>query len=64
MSWCSQKQEIVSLSSTEAEYIALCVGAKEAMWLRKFTDELGFGQTDATPILADNTSAIRLVENP
>jgi len=64
ISWCSQKQEVVALSSTEAEYIALCAGAKEACWLRKFAEDLGVTQTAPTEIKVDNTSAIRLVENP
>jgi len=64
ISWCSQKQDIVSLSSTEAEYIALAAGAKECMWLRKFLGELGVEQETPTKIFVDNTSAIRLAENP
>jgi hypothetical protein len=64
ISWTSQKQDIVSLSSTEAEYIALASGAREVMWLRNFAEELGEKQSNPTPILCDNTSSIRLVENP
>jgi len=32
--WCSRKQDIVSLSSTESEYIALTEGCKELQWIR------------------------------
>lgn len=63
ISWAAQKQEVVSLSSTEAEYIAVAYGAREGMWLRAFLKELGLPQ-GPTPVFADNTSAIRLVENP
>lgn len=41
VSWCSKRQPTVALSSTEAEYIALTLAAKEATWLRLLLTELG-----------------------
>lgn len=41
VSWCSKRQATVALSSTEAEYIALTLAAKEATWLRLLLTELG-----------------------
>jgi hypothetical protein len=35
VSWCSNKQSFVALTTTEAEYIALSVTVREAVWLRK-----------------------------
>lgn len=35
ISWCCRKQNMVAMSSTEAEYIALAETCKEAMWMRK-----------------------------
>ena len=64
ISWTSEKQSIVSLSSTEAEYIALSTGAKEALWLRQFLNELGAGSDSPTKVLVDNTSTINLAKNP
>lgn len=37
ISWHSHLQEIVALSSTEAEYIALSECVKQVLWLRKLT---------------------------
>lgn len=34
ISWCSRKQEIVALSTTEAEYVGLSNAAKEMQWLK------------------------------
>ena len=33
VSWSSKKEEIIALSMTEAEYVALTQAAKEAIWL-------------------------------
>ena len=46
VSWCSKKQPTVALSCTEAEYIALTLAAKEAMWLRLLLTKLGLIQPD------------------
>ena len=32
-SWKTRKQDIVALSTTEAEYIALTVASKEVIWM-------------------------------
>ncbi|CAG7730436.1 unnamed protein product, partial [Allacma fusca] len=63
ITWSSQKQPCIALSSTEAEYIALSSGSREIVWLRSFLKELGFPQNNPTPILVENQSAIRLVKN-
>lgn len=41
MSWYSEHQSMVALSLTEAEYVALTLAAKEAMWLWLLLRELG-----------------------
>ncbi len=46
VSWCSKRQPTVALSSTEAEYIALTLAAKEATWIRLLLTELGLLQPD------------------
>ncbi len=40
ISWSSKKQELVSQSTTEVEYVAATHVAKEAAWLCILTDDL------------------------
>ena len=39
-SWSSKKQEIISLSTMESEYVADTQGMKEALWLRNLLVEV------------------------
>ena len=64
ISWGSKKQQSVALSSTESEYMALAKATAEAIWLRRLLQELGFPQTNPTPIYSDSQSAIALTHNP
>ena len=38
--WSSKKQELVTLSTTEAEYVAATHAAKEAIWLQQLIREI------------------------
>ena len=62
--WSSKKQPIVSLSTTEAEFIAATACACQAIWLRRILEELQFKQVEATTFFCDNNSAIKLSKNP
>ena len=64
ISWKVNKQDKVSKSSTGAEYRAMSVACSEIIWLCGLLEELGFSQTSPTPLHVDNTSAIRITENP
>ena len=59
INWKSKLQPIVALSSAEAEYIALCDAGKEAIWLKRFIQELKFNQS-SVQIFIDNQSAIQM----
>jgi hypothetical protein len=64
VSWSSKKQPTVALSTAEAEYMAASNATKEAIWLRVLLEDLGFPQTKATTIHADNQGCIALSRNP
>jgi transposase InsO family protein len=65
VSWTSRRQSIVTLSSTEAEYVALTETFREAAWLRGLLTELGFEKSSLEPLLVleDNQSTIQLTTN-
>ncbi|XP_042056179.1 secreted RxLR effector protein 161-like [Salvia splendens] len=60
--WMSKKQPIVTLSTCEAEYVAVSVC--HAIWLRSLLSELGWPQNEPTTIYVDNKSVIALSKNP
>ena len=62
LNWSSKKQRIVTLSSTEAEYIALSECAQEMKFEWMLLNELLDQATPAT-IHEDNTGAIFLAKN-
>lgn len=64
VTWKSEQQSHVTLATAESEYVALCEGVKEAIWLQNLLDELGYGQDDKIKMLCDNLSTIRWVKNP
>ena len=41
ISWASNLQKIITLSTTEAKYVATTVVGNEIIWLHGFLDELG-----------------------
>ena len=62
VNWSLRKQQTVTLSSTEAEYIALAESCQEALFMNSLLDEL-IGETNTAVIYEDNTGAIFLVKN-
>lgn len=63
ISWKCKKQTCVSLSSTEAEFVALCETAKEALWIRYVLSDLNRLFEKPTTIFEDNQSYIKMFEN-
>ena len=63
VSWSSRKQELVTLSTAEAEYVAATHAAKEGIWLRNFIGEVFTPFTDPTILHCDNQSAVAIATN-
>jgi len=64
ITWGSKKQSVVSLSTTEAEYICLSDAAREVTWLRNLYKEIGFEEKEPTLIYGDNEGALAIARNP
>ena len=62
--WSSRKQGIVTLSSTEVEYVATTASACHGVWLTGILKELGVLSSKCIDIMCDNSSAIKLSKNP
>ncbi|KAH9750881.1 Integrase catalytic domain-containing protein [Citrus sinensis] len=62
VSWKATLQNVVVLSTTEAEYTAAVEAFKEAIWLKGMTTKLGAKQETVT-IYSDSQSAIHLSKN-
>ena len=65
ISWGSKKQPTIALSSCESEIMAASEAAKEAIYLDRFVDELGYKLSDEPIHLSlDNKAAIDSSYNP
>ena len=62
ISWASKLQQVVSLSTTEAEYIALTEAAKELIWLQRLFSDFDYPQ-QGSALYCDSKSAIDLAKN-
>ena len=65
IAWNVRQQEVVALSSAESEYIGLCLGVKETVWIRRLVSGLGLvdGVDAPTTVLLDNQASDRLAHN-
>lgn len=63
ITWNSKKQPTITLSSIEAEYMALANSTKEILWLRKLFTKLGLATDDVTNILVNNQGTISFAQN-
>ncbi|KAJ1257167.1 hypothetical protein BS78_K196000 [Paspalum vaginatum] len=64
MTWLSQKQRVVALSSCEAEFIEGAAAACQVVWLRRLLEDITGARVSAPLLMMDNQSAIALSKNP
>jgi hypothetical protein len=64
ITWASQKQKVVALSSCEVEYIAATTAACQGVWLSRLLGELIGKPATTVKLHVDNQSAIELAKNP
>lgn len=63
ISWACRKQACVSLSSTEAEYVALAEACQEGVWLIRLLKDLQHQSQLPVKMYEDNQSCIKMVQN-
>ncbi|CAM8894044.1 unnamed protein product [Rhodiola kirilowii] len=63
VSWFSKKQNSISLSTAEAEYIAAGSSCTQMLWMKQMLKEYGVKQ-DVMTLYCDNMSAINISKNP
>lgn len=61
--WRSKKQQCVSLSTTESEFVSAALAATEIMWLKKLFNVCKI-DIENYVLYVDNMSAIKLICNP
>lgn len=61
--WFSRKQNLVTNSTTYAEYIAAHDGACDAVWMRRLFGDMNCQQLRKTPLFCDNEAAIDIVKS-
>jgi hypothetical protein len=63
VAWMSKKQNSISLSTAEDEYIAAGSCCTQLMWMKQLLADYGFPQGRMV-VYCDNTSAINISKNP
>ena len=58
VSWECKRQDIVALSTVEAEFMVFLKATTQALWLLKYFNEVGLSFTRPLKIFADNSSSI------
>ena len=57
VAWLSKKQSSISLSTAEAEYIAIVACCTQILWMKQTLQDVHVQSSNPITILCDNTSA-------
>ncbi|XP_059629596.1 secreted RxLR effector protein 161-like [Cornus florida] len=64
VSWLSKKQDTISLSTSEAEYIAASQAGLQLLWMQSTLTDFGHHFSMPPKLFCDNQSAIAISKNP
>ena len=64
VAWSSKLQPVVTLSTTEAEYVSGVAAGKEICWMQQLLKEVGYPAEAPSRLFIDNQSAISVAKNP
>ena len=64
VSWLSKKKSSISLSTVEAEYIAVADCCTQILWMKEALKDVNIETKQPITIFCDNTSTISLSKNP
>lgn len=63
VSWLSKKQEAISLSTTEAEYIVAAGRCTQILWMKQMLRDMKVEYEEPITIFCDNSSTINISKN-
>jgi hypothetical protein len=63
VSWSSKKQNFVTLSTAEVEYVTAGSYCAQLLWMRQTLKDYGYTMNQV-PLLCDNENAIKIAYNP
>lgn len=63
VTWASQRQQTIALSTTEAEFMAACSATKEVIWLKRLLLDVDEYNQNSVNLNIDNQSAISVIKN-
>ncbi|GJW82981.1 ribonuclease H-like domain, reverse transcriptase, RNA-dependent DNA polymerase [Tanacetum coccineum] len=64
ITWSTQKQGIVALSSCESEFIVATAAATQALWLKRLLSKITDSNKEKITIYVENKSGVALMKNP
>jgi hypothetical protein len=64
VTWRSKKQNVVALSSAEAEFRRMAKGLCELLWLKRLLTEIGYAPSCEMNLFCDNKAAIDISHSP